>query len=342
MKELLHRLASSGEPTLLWLLAAGLAAGLSSPRATVASTPGPQPSPFPAEPASSSESRAAFPERLTLPGPVRVPLSRADSRPEVFVLIEGEGPFRLVFDTGASGLMLLGTAIDALDLREVGRGFMSSPLGEGFDVPRVRIERMSLGAAVLHGVLADRWDGPPLFSEPDPPVGIIGPSLFRDALLTLDFEHAELRLEEGRLTRGEPGVIPFGDDHYLPLFQLNVAGVVVPAHLDSGNSAALILPLEAGVSLVGEPVLAGRARLVDAEVPVYSSRVDGTVRLGSWSLESPSVLLMPGAPAGNLGIGLLRGVSLTLDQRSRLARITGSTPDLRVLRGPRAGSGSDR
>jgi DNA-binding transcriptional ArsR family regulator len=278
-----------------------------------------------ASPAEPTSDLTLAPARLTLEaGVAAVPVAFSGGRPVVEVEIDGAGPYPLVLDTGGVGLMIEADLADELHLPIVGESRVSSPLGSsgGVEVRQGQIERLTLGTAVLESLRVDLWNGAPLFPGTNPPRGIFGITLLREALVTLDLSSGRLLLERGTLPETGAGIVDVESDQGLPVIPLDVAGTVLWAHLDSGNPGLLHLPLErrGEFPLRSPPIPTGRARTVDAELTVYSATLSGSVHLGGVRFDNLEILLIEGTPWANVGVDLLRRFVIVLDQRRMRAR----------------------
>jgi len=230
----------------------------------------------------------------------------------------------MVFDTGGVGLMIDADLAEQARLPVVGTTHMSSPLGDpaGIEVPQARLSRLEVGGVALGEFLVDLWDGEALFRGEDRPRGVFGVTLLQDALVTIDFRKQHLVIESGVLPRTGAGIVILGDDQGLPVVPLDVAGTSLQAHLDTGNPGVLHLPfdLREKLPLHGPPMLAGRARTVDATVGVYKATLAGTVTVAGQPFNDLEVYFLEGSSWANVGLGLLRRFNVTLDLRNRLAR----------------------
>jgi hypothetical protein len=167
--------------------------------------------------------------------------------------------------------------------------------------------------------------------------GIVGLSVFRDCLLTLDYAARQLRLGFGRLPP------PNGRD-VIPIevlypggyafTALKIWGRSVPFQVDSGSNGGLRMP-------------ASQARRRDfafgpvaypwPDISAYGSeelqvgRLRGDLRVGRYTLSAPVVDLTithagPFDEAANLGGAVLRHFAVTFDQKSHAMRLARTEP----------------
>src|SRR5438270_4360803 len=95
------------------------------------------------------------PERLQLAKKVSVPLTLFGGRPVIEVKVNGKGPFRFIFDTGAAGSVISNELAHELNLpalqhAQMGRPGSSSPL----DAYVTKVESLEMGEARAEGVAA--------------------------------------------------------------------------------------------------------------------------------------------------------------------------------------------
>jgi len=108
----------------------------------------------------------------------------------------------------------------------------------------------------------------------------------------------------------------------LPVLRLNVAGVDVDAHLDTGSAGRISLPKRYAdkLPLASKPVEVGRARRIDREVIITGAKLNGAIKFGRYTLENPEVRFND-APIGNIGFEILRRFVVTLDKKNHRFRL---------------------
>jgi hypothetical protein len=116
----------------------------------------------------------------------QAPMVERYGKPYVMVTINGKGPFRFVIDTGTGGDALVTPELAAeLGLPTVGHAMLSDPSGQGGKkAPIVRIPSLEIAGVQFNGIRAVSH---PFFAEAGSCEGLLGFTLFRDYLLTLDF-----------------------------------------------------------------------------------------------------------------------------------------------------------
>lgn len=257
---------------------------------------------------------------------VTIPMQTFGGRPVISARINGAGPYAFILDTGSG----LGAIIDRKVLEEAG-----IELGQEIAVPGMPgrlalIESLLFEGAEMTDVHAVASDVSGFFGNASSaPQGILGIRLFRDCLLTMDFPREQYILREGSLP--EPGgeVIAY-QDVGVPEFPLDVGGVEIRVHMDTGSQGGLTL---LGVhidqiALVAPPVAAGSIRTPMGGATVRSATLDGTLRLAGKAFERPVVKFadlpqMMAGGVGNVGSEILSAFAITFDQKLHRLRFQG-------------------
>jgi hypothetical protein len=237
---------------------------------------------------------------------VTVPMLDFGHRPVVEVSINGQGPFRMILDTGASG-----TVVD--------------PSWVGGETGPIELREVRIGAL--------SWTQLPVASEPlfagpiapEFPKGVLSAAAFPGYLVTLDYPNKTISIRKGELPVADGRrVFQYGAAEELPLAPVRVAGREFTLHVDSGSPGGVMLPLRFSkeLPLGAELVLVGKARTVAGEFDVWSAPVKGAVELGEYVLEVPGIRfsdLRPGPKPGpgNIGYEVLRTFKVTLDAANR-------------------------
>ena len=237
---------------------------------------------------------------------VSVPMLDFGGRPVVEVTVNGKGPYRMILDTGASGTVI-------------------NP--EWFDgrTGRVTIDALGVGALALkHATVSSQS----IFGGNVPaefPKGVLSAAAFPGYLLTLDYPGKRVSIRQGQLPAADGRrVFQYGADEILPVAPIRVAGQELHLHVDSGSPGGVMLPLHFSreLPLAGELRPLGKARTVAGEFDVFTAPVTGTIELGEYVLDVPTVRfsdLRPGPEPGpgNVGFEVLRTFKVTLDAANR-------------------------
>jgi predicted aspartyl protease len=185
---------------------------------------------------SSIPEPAAAPEEVVVaaPEPRYVAPTLRDRIGRVWapVYINGQGPFRLVVDTGATGSAIvqsvatrIGAQVSQARLRLTGATGVSI-------VPAIRIESMEVGDLLLAdrnvAIVEDVFGG----AE-----GVLGADGFRDKRIVIDFRNDAISIRQARAAFRSTGFtrVPV-KIHYghLLMFDVTLAGVRTRAMLDTG------------------------------------------------------------------------------------------------------------
>jgi hypothetical protein len=180
-------------------------------------------------------------------------------KPYVMVTVNGRGPFRFIVDTGTGGDAIITTELATqLGLPVAGEARLSDPSGMGGQTAPLRL----IDTLVVAGI--DFNDIKAI--EHSLPVGegtcqgMLGFTLFRDFLLTLDYVNGRLVLAEGELQPdGDKSVLSFKMPDGVPIARLTIGSHQVDAQIDSGG-AGLSLPAVSLDALSDQGGQAGQRR----------------------------------------------------------------------------------
>jgi hypothetical protein len=240
------------------------------------------------------------------PADVTVPMFDFGHRPVVEVSINGQGPFRMILDTGASE-----TVVD--------------PSWVGGETGSVQLREVRIGAL--------SWKQMPVVSQsifagpmaPDFPKGILSAAAFPGYLVTLDYPNKTISIRKGELPVADGRrVFQYGVTEEFPVAPVRVAGREFTLHVDSGSPGGVTLPLRFSkeLPLGAELATVGRARTPAGEFDVLSAPVKGAVELGEYVLDVKGVQFSDVRPGpkpgpGNIGSEVLRTFKVTLDAANR-------------------------
>tara|TARA_R110002072_G_scaffold170718_3_gene324397 strand:+ start:526 stop:1335 length:810 start_codon:yes stop_codon:yes gene_type:complete len=241
-------------------------------------------------------------------------------RPMVEVRFGDHDPVWMIFDTGASGSLILPQFATMLDLPDLGEAAIQS--GAGGDLIPVRRTELSghVGGYEFTGTQAVVADIP-LPPSDRPIAGILSPRAFADGrLLSLNFATGAISLadEDAAIPEGSPS--PFeGDQRPLPSVHATFNGVQRLCHIDTGAPGTLTLPWQDREAFAFEtaPVQSGMATLANGQRPIYRAQLSGDVQIAFLTLQDPEVHLLEGIRGCNIGMGLLNQFVVTLDFENR-------------------------
>jgi aspartyl protease len=255
------------------------------------------------------------------PGDHAARIDLSEGIPLVHVSINGQGPFTFVVDTGTNWDAIISPRlVTRLGLAAKGHKRITDLGGQTTRVlAEVELERLSLARTEFHAVRAVVTDLPDGDSVLD---GILGFGLFRDKLLTLDYPHHRLVLNDGSLAgTPEANVLGMGTPQGIPLVDISIGGKKTAAGVDSG-APGLSIPasMAADLRFIGgvETVAFGRTQVSGFEL--RGAVLNGTIELAGYRFEDPWLEINPVFSLANLGSGALKDFAVTFDQRSELVR----------------------
>lgn len=258
----------------------------------------------------------SLPEKITVPeGGTSVPMLDVGGRPVVEVRINGKGPFPFILDTGADETDVEGSLINALALPGTRAGLVTGG---------ARIEDLTLGAAVLHGVTVARAPMLAALGGTNPPRGVLSASYFPGYLVVLDYPAQKITIRQGSLPPADDRhIFQYTAADVLPRAPVRIAGQEFRVHVDSGSPAGLTVPMKFSeqVPLTDKPKEVARFQTPGGEFPVWAGTVNGPITLGDYKLEIAQVNFSdvkpgPGPAVGNMGYQVLRGFIVTLDSKN--------------------------
>jgi len=264
------------------------------------------------------------PGRVELATPeVVAPLEIVKGRPVVQVRIGGNGPFPFIVDTGAGGTVIEAGLARELSLPIEGEARIGDPIQpHAIAAKSARIDLLKIGGAAFERSRATVIDQPG-FADHLGARGVLGMPLFSDLLLTLDYGRKEIRIGRGSLPAAdEKQVLSYREGPMGTIrVPLGVGPLSIDADLDTGSPAGLSLPdgdMDR-LPLQGKPVEVGRARTLSSEFVVHAATLQGTLSLGEFRIENPT-LRFNALPGANIGSELIGRFVVTLDQKNHRVR----------------------
>lgn len=252
----------------------------------------------------------------------QAPMAERYGKPYVMVMLNGRGPFRFVIDTGTGADALVTPELAQLiGLPTVGQASLSDPSGMGAKrAPVAYIDTLEVAGIQFNGIRAVEHS---FFAEAGACEGLLGFTLFRNYLLTLDFPNRMVTLTEGELQPdGGKSVLPFRMQDGVPIARLQVDGLQpVEAQLDSGGGG-LLLPekLAAQLKWDVEPVVFASGRSVATRFELKAAKMASDVKLGRYTFTHPVVEIHPAFPLVNFGSPPMQIFAITFDQKNLLVR----------------------
>ena len=241
-----------------------------------------------------------------------------------------------MIDTGAAGQARADTSlVETLKLEVIGEARGSAGTGgQVVLMPIVRFDTLEIGGATISAVSAPSRD---YNTRKDVRIdGILGLNLFKDCLVTLDFERGRLRLERGSLPDPDGReVFAFTNPRGVAELPIRVGDSDLVADVDTGAMGGITVPLSlaATLPLASPPIVVGRAVTVSGPMEISAAPLKGAVTIGRYAIADPTLEFTPAMPHGNLGIDVLSQFAITFDQQNRRLRLSrSSTEPIRVTK----------
>ncbi len=265
-----------------------------------------------------------FPDHVKVPkGGSTFDMSDLGGRPVIRVMINGQGPYALILDTGASI-----TVLDS-DLQKE----LALPRAEGVQPTGhmdqlVQVKEMRVGDVVLQGMAcAVNSVGQRLFGVRGPR-GVLSASSFPGHLLSIDYRARRISVEKGKLEKADDQTIfQYRANDPFPTVTLRVAGQDARVHVDTGSGYGILLPTRylKELPLVSQPTKVGTARTHSGDSEIWRAAVNSKFELGKYTLdfaEADFADIAIGGGQGNIGFEVLRRFVVTLDSKSRRIRFS--------------------
>jgi len=253
------------------------------------------------------------PGKTELTGEVVVATAMSGHQLTVEARVNGRGPFRFAIDSGAAGMLHLGSKLaTTLGLPQIGEAMTGDPSGKrAARRPVVHVDTVELGGAKFTGVDAVVGD----HLGDDAISGVIGLALFAGLTATLDYPGQKLRLGRQPLAAGGPHVVAFTGERGVPVIDIEVAGVAMKIDVDTGSPAVLSLPpaLSGKLTFAAPPRVVGEGRTTANEFELRAAELRGDLRVAGFAQANPTVDLVELFPVGNLGARFLRDYVVTFD-----------------------------
>jgi hypothetical protein len=262
-------------------------------------------------------------------------------RPMVEVFVGDQGPYPFVFDTGALRLVVTQELVAELSLEVSGTTEVSSPMGgPPVEVSVARVPSIDLGGVSVTDLEAIVLD----MNEAVLGAGVIGPAILRKhGPITIDFESNVMTLGDDARIADVETWLPFGESAPLLDVKIDIGGLVIHGHIDTGSPGILSLPVsfKDQLPITGPVQSVGRARTIDADFEILAAPIHAVAKVGDADIPLTEVSLAE-IPVANLGTGGLRGLVLHIDWDEERFALTGTAkpPERRPrMRAMAAGEG---
>jgi predicted aspartyl protease len=289
-------------------------------------------------PASRGQEHEPEPGQFEFSGhSIAVPFMNEHGHPKVNIDLGDGKPHAMVVDTGSSvNVIDIGIA-ESFAYEVIGETEIGAPGGLQIPAKIVQVPLARLGDGKIIDAEFVTMDS--VGFTGGAMLGVIGMGLFRDYLLTFDYGQNEIRLSRDSLQVGDVGVMPYDFADSLVTIDIDVAGVTVKSHIDTGSMGGFTLPVEIRDSLplanVEQPAVT--ARVVGGDRNIQFAQLDGNILFAGKTYENPQLAFIePSTGFGNIGSRVLSEYVMSVDQANRLIRfgkaalppvaMTGNTP----------------
>jgi Aspartyl protease len=236
--------------------------------------------------------------------------------------INNEPENSYIFDTGTQGVVLNKTTASKYNLKGEGFTRTGSPNDTiGIEVRNIDIPMLSVNGFTAKNVKSIEVEDQGILTPNA--VGIIGISLFKGKLITINYKESKLIIANGELKQSDKAVIKVNLSQVIES-EIKVNQQLMAVYFDSGGPEAISFPLEwkNKLTLKSDPVLFAKGRTPSGEVEIYKSQLDGIILIGNIELKDPKITLVSGGFNGiNIGFPFLKEYVTTIDMNNQLMKI---------------------
>lgn len=244
--------------------------------------------------------------------------------------------YRFMIDTGSSTTLVSPALAAALRQKEK-RGQARTMLVQGangrvVELPAITLKEISLGDVRFARVPAREYDLTELSIHVGLPIdGVLGFTLFRDTLCTMDYPNARLELAPlpfltpaAAQPAPRTATINYDNSKPTPLVTVQMGSESFVVLLDSGSDGGLSLnPTGLHPRFSHGPRSGNLAATLGGDRPQLVGRLAQNIMLGSHVIETPVIDMTD--QLSSLGGDLLRHFKLTFDQRRSLVTFVRDT-----------------
>ena len=269
---------------------------------------------------------------------VSLPMERYLGWAVVEALVNGNGPYRFLIDTGAPGIFVRTELVEEMKLSAHpdfgGAGMqirVAGPGGKGIPATLHQMKSLKLGDSELIelNTIATKMPMPRRIA------GVIGMGVFGDCLLTFDYPASKITLARDKLppVNGRD-ILDFSQPRQQgshPVISVDLCGQPVDFTLDTGSTGWFVFTTEAAAhcSFAYGPVDGPKGRTIDRDLDTRVARLDGQLKFGRYVVQNPHGVVSPeGHQSSLIGSRMLEKFAITLDQensRIRFARSDSSS-----------------
>lgn len=266
------------------------------------------------------------PESSRLPmQPVSVPMKTDHGLPVIEATINGKGPYKFVFDTGAGRTFLNSSLVKELGLKPTGKINVGDPSApDSISANAYTLDNIMVGEASFEKLNAAEFDGLPWKDIK----GIIGLPTFYDALINLDYPNQTMTVSRGTLGPSNENANFEFENGYIITFDMNIGDQKIKTHVDTGNMGTIAIPLKLAekLPLKNPPQVIGRARTASGEFEIQGAPLDGTIEFAGAEFVDPMIHFNEKFDWGNIGSRMLKDHVLTIDQVNQRINLRKTDP----------------
>jgi tetratricopeptide (TPR) repeat protein len=191
--------------------------------------------------------------QITHHGSADMPMIAVIRLPYCLGMINGQGPYRLILDSGGSFTLSLDDDVAReLKLKSLGRASIRGIAGKQ-DSDQTLVDELQIGEITCRRVMTRAFELPEIMTLAAD--GIIGTGIFARARMTLDFEHARLVVSASsdQPARGYPAELRIVGDAKL-ITPVKLQDEYAIAALDSGADVTAVSPTRLRELFPGRPL----------------------------------------------------------------------------------------
>ncbi len=250
---------------------------------------------------------------------INIPMDLSTSRPIVEVMIGDKGPYKFIFDTGSATNVLDKQLADELGFDVVGSDELKTQGPQRLTSQRVAVSGLGFpGTNISKDVEMNVVDLRSML----PVDGVMSSLFFKEFLLTIDYPNSVLNVALGELDANEKGVSSIIQNPRTINYNLEVDGLEVEAHLDTGSPGGFSLPhsLKDKLKFKDGLTKGGEIRTPVAGYQPWHAQLDGNIKVGDMVFRNPDLLLVEGFEYANLGFKVAKNFRITIDRKNGLIR----------------------
>ena len=253
-----------------------------------------------------------------------LPMDLSTGRPIVQVFINGDGPFKFVFDTAASQTIVSSDLSLRLRLPSTGVAIVSTPGSLAtVEAPKKNIKELRCGDFKFFDrsavVISDKAMFQVIGAN-----GVLSLQDFDGYIVTVDYRAKRLLIEKGALPEeDDPDTVPLEYVGGVPGIKVIANDSRVFCVLDTGSPFSIALPTDSNSSSSGRR--RGIAASLTDRFPFFETNYEGVITIARISLTNPVVQMLRGMPYGNLGRGFFSDCVVSFDIHSSKVKIVRNT-----------------